>query len=91
MRKEMRTDEGGREDGGGTRVKGVVQAEQVQVPPTPNPSPSSEQKFGKLLQGTPESGPLPPLMGWRCPRKLRDGFQVTTGIHLSPSWGGDKL
>lgn len=85
--------EGGREDGRGTKVKGAVQAEQqkVQVPPIPIPSPSSEQKFGKLLQGTPGNGPLPPFMGWRCPRKLRDGFQVTTGIHLSPSWCREKL
>lgn len=82
----MRPDDVGRADGGGTRVKGAVQAR-----PAPIPSPSSEQKFGKLLQGTSGNGPLPPFVGWRCPRKLRDGFQVNTGIHLSPSQGGEKL
>lgn len=52
----MRTDEGGREDGGGTRVKGVVQAgqQQVQVPPTPSPPPVLNinlGNFSKELQG----------------------------------------
>lgn len=89
----MRPDDGGRADGGGTRVKGAVQAMQqgCRRAPPPSTPPALNRSLGNFSRELQGMDHFPLFMGWRCPRKLRDGFQVTTGIHLSPSQGGEKL